>query len=93
MCGVGLIFISCCLFVHLGLGKAICKELKVKVKIINCPKCLTFWSILAYTAFSTDYKWELCLATSFILSYAALWMNLALAKIAKLYEKLYEQEV
>ena len=91
MVGVGLIFLSCCLFVHLGLGQAICKALKIKFVLFKCVKCLTFWSILAYTLFLTSYRWELCLAMSFVLSYSALWIDLCLAKLSKVYEKLYEQ--
>lgn len=91
MSGVGLIFLSCCLFIHLGLGQAICKVLKMKFVLFKCVKCCTFWCILAYTLFFTDYRWELCLAISFLSSYLALWFDLALAKLSKVYEKLYEQ--
>lgn len=90
MMGIGLIFLSCCLFIHLGLGQAINKTLKIRFVLFKCVKCLTWWSILAYTLLLTNYRLEICLALSFSLSYMSLWVDLALAKIAKLYEKLYE---
>ena len=89
--GVGLMFVSCCLFVHLGLGKAICRFLRVKLVLLRCVKCFTFWVMLAYTLAFTDLRWESCLALSFMLAYLALWVDLALNKIAKLYEE-YNQE-
>lgn len=50
---------------------------------------MTFWSILAYTLFATDYEWELCIVCSFVASYLSLWADLAFKKIAEVYEKLY----
>ena len=88
--GVGLIFVSCCLFIHLGLGEAICKTLKTNFILLKCVKCLSFWSILAYSLLLTNWRWELCFACSFSLAYLALWVDLALKKIAEVYEKLYD---
>lgn len=91
MMGVGLIFVSCCLFIHLGLGEAICKTLKIDFILFKCVKCLSFWAILAYTFLFTQYCWELCLALSFMMAYVALWVDLALMKIAEVYEKFYKE--
>ena len=90
MMGVGLIFVSCCLFIHLGLGEAICKTLKIDFILFKCVKCLSFWAVLAYTLLFTEFCWELCLALSFIMAYVALWVDLALMKIAEAYEKFYK---
>lgn len=92
MVGVGLIFLSCVLFIHLGLGKAICDTFEIDFVLFRCVKCLSFWTILAYTLLFTQYRWESCLALSFLLSYAALWADLALMKIAKVYEGFYEED-
>lgn len=89
MQGVGLIFVSCCLFIHLGLGKAICKTLKIRFVLFTCVKCLTFWSILIYTLLFTALRWEACIAISFISAYLALWVELALNKLADVYEEYY----
>ena len=89
MRGVGLIFLSCCLFIHLGLGKAICKTLRIRFVLFKCVKCLTFWSMITYTLLFTPFQWELCLAISFIASYLSLWVELALNKLARVYEKHY----
>ena len=89
MMGVGLIFVSCCLFVHLGLGKAICKTLKIRFAFLKCVKCLTFWSTIAYTLLFTHFRWESCLAISFTASYLSLWVEMALNRLARMYEKYY----
>lgn len=89
MSGVGLIFLSCCLFIHLGLGKAICKTLRIRFVLFKCSKCLTFWSMIAYTLLFTSFSWESCLAISFTASYLSLWMELGLNKLANVYEKHY----
>lgn len=89
MMGVGLIFLSCVLFVHLGLGATICRIIRLDIYLLKCPRCMTFWSILAYTLFATDYGWEVCISSSFVASYLSLWADLVFKKIAEVYEKLY----
>lgn len=90
--GVGLIFLSCVLFVHLGLGETICRIIRLDLYILKCPRCICFWSVLVYTLFATYLCWEACLAIAFVSSYLALWVDLALTKIAKVYEKLYDKQ-
>ena len=87
MWGIGCIFISCVLFIHLGLGEAIERTLRVRFVLLRCVKCLTFWSMLAYSLIhSLPLETALCL--SFVSAYAALWADIPLAKLATLYEKL-----
>lgn len=84
-----LVAVSCVLFVQMGLSGAIQDAIRIKSRILSCPKCLTFWAVLA---------WELAhraglvsaVAASFILSYAALWVALILDGLAVLYNTLYE---
>ena len=92
MAGVGLIFVSCILFIHLGLGEAICETLKIRFALLKCVKCLSFWAVLAYSLVFTSYSWESCIALSFSLSYLSLWIDLCLAKIARAYEELYDKQ-
>ena len=87
MWGIGCVFISCVLFIHLGLGEAIERTLRVRFVLLRCVKCLTFWSTLAYSLIhSLPLESALCL--SFVSAYASLWADIPLAKLANLYEKL-----
>lgn len=87
MWGIGCVFISCVLFIHLGLGEAVERTLRISFILLSCVKCLTFWSMLAYSLIhSFPLEYALCL--SFVSAYAALWADIPLAKLATLYEKL-----
>lgn len=89
MWGIGCIFISCVLFIHLGLGEAIERTLQVRFVLLRCVKCLTFWSVLAYSLVHS-LPVEVALCAAFVSAYAALWMDIPLAKLATLYENLYK---
>lgn len=89
MWGIGCIFISCVLFIHLGLGEAIERTLQVRFVLLRCVKCLTFWSVLAYSLFHS-LPIEVSLCVSFACAYASLWAELLLGKIACRYENLYK---
>ena len=86
------ILFACVTANHLGLVTAIEYVTKRELPVINCPKCLTFWCVLAYWLLFvglTDVP--LMLAVSFLSSYAALWLELAEGYIDKLYMRLYEK--
>lgn len=91
MLGMVSIFISCVLFIHMGLGEAICDTLHIDFILFRCVKCLTFWSMLIFSVIFTELQWPVCIAVSFLASYAALWTDLALSKIAKIYDNEYEK--
>ena len=78
---------------HLGLVSAIEDVIKVRLTVINCPKCLAFWMTLVYGCDTvTTYKGLFTvLAVSFLASYAAIWLELAEGYIDTLYMKLYEK--
>lgn len=86
---VVLLIISCVLFIQMGLSEAIQNIIKVDLIILSCPKCLTFWSVLLYCVLS-NYDFIICLATSFISSYIALWLVLLYDLLAITYNKCYE---
>lgn len=90
MIGVVLIWFSCVMFVHLGLGQTICDLVRKDITVLTCQKCLSFQVVLAYTFIFTHYSVEWCFAMAFMASYLALWADLLLYKIARLYEKLYD---
>lgn len=91
MLGMVSIFVSCVLFIHMGLGEAICETLHIDFIIFKCVKCMTFWTMLIFSLIFTKITWSACIAVSFLASYAALWADLALSKIAKIYDNEYEK--
>ena len=84
---------SCVMFIHLGLVDAILGVYGVEEKnvpIITCPKCLTFWSVLAYL-FLTKHNIIQSVATSFLASYITIWFDLLLGIMDMWYEELYRK--
>ena len=100
----GIVFV-CVTMNHLGLigvfektiGKII--PIEAKIPIVSCPKCCTFWVTLAYgcdtvTTYSDRSATKaviMVLATSFLASYLAIWLELLEGYIDTLYMKLYEK--
>ena len=80
---------------HLGLIAAIECIINHSLPVLNCPKCLTFWSVLVYgiaeanSPFSTLHSSLRLLAISFLCSYLALWLNLLMYAIDTLYNRIY----
>ena len=93
MMGVGCVLLCCVLFVHMGLGDAVSGIIKRCVSLFSCVKCTTFWAMLAYTSFFTDFDPVACVAIAFGCAYIALWVDLLFAKISMWYEKLYKSMV
>ena len=85
----GIVFIAVTMN-HLGLVKAIEDTIDRELRIVNCPKCLTFWSALAYSVI-TSRNAIASLAISFLASYTALWLELLEGYIDTLYIKVYEK--
>lgn len=91
----GILFISVTAN-HLGLVKAIEGVFKKEIPIINCPKCLTFWSVFVYgvsgdgMAANPSVLLRL-LAISFLCAYLAIWFELLEGFIDTVYLWLYEK--
>lgn len=85
-----LICLCCVMFVQMGLSDAIRRTLRFLPSVISCPKCLTFWSVLAWTL-THGFRPVEATATSFALSYLSLWLVLVYDAVAGLYNRLYEQ--
>ena len=94
--------IACIVFVcvtanHLGLVSAMESAIKRRLWIVDCPKCLTWWTTMAYGAILTATHHHGCnlsdvtswLAISFLASYLSLWLELAEGVIDKLYDYVY----
>ena len=76
---------------HLGLIKAIQTVTKCnRLPIVSCPKCLTFWSVLAYELWRVGFlDLPMVLAISFLCSYLAIWLELIMYAIDTLYNRIY----
>lgn len=78
---------------HLGLIKAIEGIVKREILIINCPRCLTCWSVFAYGIATAPYVSPQIvarlLAISLLCSYLAIWLELLMYAIDTLYNKIY----
>jgi len=75
---------------HLGLISAVERVLKLRIPILNCSKCCTFWSVLFLC---TLYKQSIvpALTMSLLCAYIALWIELFMGYIDNLYNELYEK--
>jgi hypothetical protein len=81
--------LACVLFVQMGLSNALQEKLHVRLRILSCPKCFTFWSVLALTlASGNDLLGSV--VVSFVCSYFALWLSLLYDYLATIYNKVYE---
>lgn len=100
------IVVACTSANHLGLIAAVESVLHRRLPVVNCPKCLTFWSTLAYqlACFLTGGDALLggslvaahlpavprMLAVSFLAAYSALWLELIMYFIDTLYNSIYD---
>lgn len=80
---------SCVLFIGMGLEAEIERILSCRFKVLSCPKCLTFWSVLLFGVV-TRHGFVETVAVSFLSAYAALWLTLLCDELTLLYNKLYE---
>ena len=87
---MAMVALSCILFVSMGLAQAIQDYIPFRLRVLTCPKCLTFWSVLAYNLI-TGQGVIRSIAVSFITAYIALWAALALDILTLLYNWIYEK--
>ena len=80
---------------HLGLISAIERVIRHSLPIVNCPRCLTFWSVLTCGLTEADYSqftltsFLTLLAISLLCSYIALWTELFMYALDPLYNIIY----
>lgn len=82
----GIVF-SCVAANHLGLVGAVESLVGRSLPILNCPKCLTFWSVLFYMFLHGTIADAL--ATAFLCAYSATWLELGMYFIDNQYLRLY----
>ena len=80
--------VSSVLFIGMGLSGEIQRILGFSWRILNCPKCLTFWCVLAVLLIGRNPVLH-AVAVSFFCSYAAMWLTLALDAAAVKYNYIY----
>lgn len=87
-----MIMFSCVAVNHLGLVAAIEDIVRRSLPVINCPKCLTFWCILAYMMLHVGFAdMPKVIAASFLFAYLSLWLQLLLAFTDRLFNYLYDK--
>ena len=89
---VACIVFTCVTMNHLGLiGKL--EEFWGEFPILNCPKCSTFWCTLCYGLWGIKSFYGVLptLASSFLASYMAIWLELLEGYTDTLYAKLYDK--
>ena len=84
-----MIMMSCVMANHLGLVDAVERVIRRKLPVVNCPKCFSFWSSLAYCIISRHAVIPSLLA-SFLMALLALWFDVFLGLLDKIYYKTYE---
>lgn len=75
---------------HLGLIDAIEKVIRIRLVVINCPKCLSFWSTLTYQV-ATGQLYAGSVAISLVCAWLAVWLELGMGYTDLLYNKVYER--
>ena len=86
---VGIVF-ACTAANHLGLIKAVETVIHCRLLIVNCIKCLTFWAVLVYELWRVGFSdIPAVLAISFLCAWSAIWLDLFMGIIDKLYLKIY----
>ena len=86
---IAMIVFSATLANSMGLIEAIEGVIKHKLPIINCVRCCVFWSVLIYTLICGT-RIIPSVAISFLASYIAVWFELSLGLIDKIYNYVYQ---
>ncbi len=91
--GIAAIVFVCTAVNHLGLIVAIERVIRHRLPVVNCPKCLTCWSVFAYGIATAPYVSlqivARLLAISLLCSYLAIWLELLMYAIDTLYNRIY----
>ena len=81
---------------HLGLVAAAENVVRHRLPVLNCPKCATFWSVIIYgiaeanSSLFTLHSSLQILAAAFLSAWSAIWLDLLMGIIDKLYIKVYD---
>lgn len=87
---IALLVFSCVAVNHLGLIAAAEERLHRRLPVLNCSKCLSFWTVLSTTVISGWHMPE-AMAISFACAYIAMWIELAMGFVDLMYYSAYEK--
>ena len=88
---IACIVFACTAANHIGPIPDIERFIKRKLPVVGCVKCLTFWAVLAYGCWKTNGEnARAVLAIAFLSAWAAIWLDLCMGMIDKLYLKIYD---
>lgn len=79
---------------HLGLIGEMEHIYGHRIKVLNCPKCLSFWLTAIYGLWGTGPSYgefARLFAISFLASYSSIWLELIEALIDNIYNKIYDK--
>lgn len=89
---IATIVFACTAANHLGLIEAIEKNIGFKLPILDCCKCASFWTTLAYGVLKgIETEIFTIVAISFLAAWSAVWFELFMGFIDTLYEKCYDK--
>ena len=90
-----LIAFICAAMNHMGLIAAAERVLHCRLPVLNCPKCSAFWMTLGFWLIGNPVGKPMnimaiqAVSVAFLAAYMAVWMELAMGGIDKLYMMLY----
>ncbi len=87
---VSMLILACVLANHMGLISAVEKRIKHELPILNCVKCSTFWVVLIYLIHNNTAM-IMAIATAFLSSYLAIWLELLFGFIDVCYGSIYNK--
>jgi hypothetical protein len=88
-----LIAFICAAMNHMGLIATAEKVLHCKLPVLNCPRCSAFWLTLGFLGCHgmTTEGTVVAVAVAFAAAYLAIWMELLMGGIDRLYMMLYDK--
>ena len=87
---IAMILFSCTAANHLGLVSAIEQKVGIRLPVVNCVKCISFWSTMLYMCMS-EQGVTVSFAVSFLNAYLSTWLELGMGYIDTLYIKSYDK--
>lgn len=89
---VAMIVFICVSMNHLGLIEAIERMIGLKIPVVNCCKCSTFWFTTTFLVCEYhDIGIITIIAIAFLVCIAAVWLELAMGILDTLYNRCYER--
>ena len=89
MAHVFMIVFACVAINHLGLVANIESIVKRRIPVLNCPKCLSCWMVLAYQLLIGTAIIP-AIALALLSAWAATWLHLLMAIIDTFYNRIYD---